>query len=485
MTVYSMNVLPPQRPARAAAHAIAHRGGAWAGQAVLVAVAWLGTYAKAVVCGDDVDHLSAPYGSAIFLPNFAPGWIPNRVLDLYGRNLLARVFDLLFFPAHDLTGMDFLTAYKVFNATLFAAFLWLVHRCIMARLGPRPGALMSLFVAFAVLLIMPWTNEVRAVCYELPAFLLFVLLSEVFARLRGGEAELFSAGWLLALGFIAAFSLEGDAAILLATLLAAAMLARPWRVPGFWRGDAAWLGGLIGAFCGLALVTALAFSRRDGVSETFIPIKQYIAHFRTGAYLPADPAFYGQMLALGAAGLAAMIACRRRFAALCGFGGAAAPAAWAREFGYFALTGCVTLVVLALISMATNQSFFTFRAYPWGSLLITAMLFALAAVAASLAALADRAAPALVFVLVIATSRMAVAALGQPAAAYDDSAKVRAAYAAVVGGATGVVNTGLDLDSREMPLRPLPTADSPGWFIAAYQALFLKYYGVRTTATFR
>jgi hypothetical protein len=191
------------------------------------------------------------------------------------------------------------------------------------------------------------------------------------------------------------------------------------------------------------------------------------------------------MLALGAAGLAAMIACRRRFAALCGFDGAAAPAAWAREFGYFALTGCVTLVVLALISMATNQSFFTFRAYPWGSLLITAMLFALAAVAASLAALPDRAAPALVFVLVIATSRMAVAALGQPAAAYDDSAKVRAAYAAVVGGATGVVNTGLDLDSREMPLRPLPTADSPDWFIAAYQALFLKYYGVRTTATFR
>jgi hypothetical protein len=477
-----MNFLPAQKPLHALEIGAESRGVDRAGPAVLVAVAWLVTYTKAVVRGDDVYHLCMPYGSAIFLPNLAPGWIPNRVLDLYGRNLLGRVFDMLFFPAHELFGTDFFQAYKIFNATFFAAFLWVVHRYVMAKAGPPPRTLVSLFVALAVLQILPWTNEVRAVCYELPAFLLFVVLTEIFSLLRGRKPAL-PAGWLLALGFVVAFSLEGYAAILLGTLAAAVALARPWRPPGYRRGDATRLTAFIGAFGLAALLTTLAFSGRAGASENFVPFKQYAAHLQNGAYLPADPAFYAKMLALGLTGLCMMALLRRRFAAWCGFAGVDEPPDWAPGICLSALVACITLVVAALISMEANQNFLWCEAYPWGGLLITAMLFGLTAVAASLTARADR--PVAVCILALAISRMAVAGLGPQAAAYDDSVKTRAAYAAVLAGATGEVDTRLNLESMEMQQRILPTADSPDWFIADYRLLFLKYYGVKTTTIFR
>jgi hypothetical protein len=467
-----MNFLPAENTGRAVARELAPPGGEWAGQAVLAVLAWLLTYTKAVMRGDDVNHFSVPFGNQIFLPNLAPGWIPNRVVDLYGRNLLVRFFDVTFFAAHDLAGVDFFHWYKIFSATLFAVLLCLAHRYVLAQLG-RPGVAVSLFVAFALLLIMPWMNQVWAVCYELPAFLLFVVLTELFALWRGAKA---APPWLGMLGFAVAFSLEGYAAILLGVLAVVFVLARPWSDKTAWRGGGAILSLLIGAFCAVALITTVAFSARAGVSETFVPVKEYVAYLRHGAYVPPDPVFYARMLSLGLAVLAAIGAFRRRFMALClSDGGARA----------FALVGCVTLVVAGLISMEANQNFFWFRAYPWGAMLITAMLFGLVAVAAMLAPLGRAMDAARLAVLALAISRMAVAALGHAAVAHDESAKTQAAYAAVVNGATGVVETGLNLQAMEMPRRSLPTASSPDWFISDYHAVFLKYYGVTTTAVFR
>jgi len=483
-----MNFSPVQKAGIGVEQTAVRRSGDRAAQAVLAAIAWLGTYNAAVIRGDDVNHLSAPLGNLIFLPNFAPGWIPNRLVDLYGRNLLSRVFDVTFFPAHALTGVDFFHWYKIFNATLFTVFLLVVHRGVMARIGGQPGALVSLFAAFAVLLIMPWTNEVRAICYELPAFLLFVVAGEMFTLLQGKAPP---PSWLLAIGFVVAFSLEGTAAILLGTLAVMFLLARPWRAPKFWRSDAAVLGGLIAAFCAVALLTTVAFSQRAAVSETFVPFKQYAIYLKGGAFPPPDPVLYAQMLALGIAGLAAIALSRHRFAALCGFTQApySGPlAATARAFGLFAISGSVTLVVAALISMEANQNFFWFRVYPWAGLLITAMLFGLVAIAAPLAANATR--PPLleavvIVVVAVAISRMAMAAIGQAAIAYNESEQVEQAYTAALRTGSGVVPTGLNLDATEMARRDLPTADSPLWFIDGYRELFLKYYGIWTTAVFR
>jgi len=477
-----MNFLPIQKSGHSAAQTEAFRNGRVA-PVVLAAIAWLVTYNKAVMCGDDVDHLYAPWGNQIFLPNFIRSWIPNRVVDLYGRNLLGRVFDVTFFPAHALTGVDFFHFYKIFNATLFTVFLLVVHRYVMAQLRQHPGLLVSLLVAFGLLLILPWTNQVRAICYQFPAFLTFVVLSEFIALLRAERPA--PPPWLLAAGFVAAFSLEGYAAILFAALAVTFVLVRPSRA------DAAILGGLIAAFCAVALVMTVTLSQRAGVSESFAPLRQYAAFFGGGPVPPYYSLFYAKMLALGIAGLAAMAVFRRRFVALCGFGPAEGARPWALalpDAGIFALIGCVTLVVEALLSMETNENFFWFRVYPWGDLSITAMLFGLTAVAAQAGAGPNR--PPLleslrIFVLALAISRMTVAALGLAAPAFDESEKVQAGYTAALNGTKGIIPTGLNLELTEMPKRDLPTADSPDWFIADYQAVFLKYYGVQTEAVFK
>jgi len=90
-----------------------------------------------------------------------------------------------------------------------------------------------------------------------------------------------------------------------------------------------------------------------------------------------------------------------------------------------------------------------------------------------------------IFVLALAISRMTVAALGLAAPAYEESEKVQAGYTAALNGMKGIIPTGLNLELTEMPKRDLPTADSPDWFIADYQAVFLKYYGVQTEAVFK
>jgi hypothetical protein len=450
------------------------------GRVAVFLVAWLVTYDKAVVCGDDIYHFQDRYGSSVFLPNFAPGWIPNRVVDLYGRNLLAHLFDLVFFPLHSLFGADFFYVFKLFNATLFAAFLCVVHWGLLRRCAGG-GALLSLFVGGAVLLIMPWTNEVRAVCYELPGFLGFMVLAAFF-DLMPGEARA-APPWLLAAGFAAAFSLEGDTAILLGAMAVTWVLAAPWREPGMWRRDVTVFSGLMAVFCLAALMATVAFSQRDGLSESFIPVAEFAAFLFHGGPAPdPNPLFFAAMLLAGLAGLGGIALFRRRFLGLCG---EASTFRWAALFG---LVGCVTLVVAALISLETNQNFFTFRAYPWGGLLLIPMLFAVPAVAALLEAArqggfvlqAGR-----VLVMAVALSRIAVAATSGAAQGYQTSETVLTAYHAVLAGGGPVIDTGLGLEGIEMQQRPLPTPDSTVWFIGAYKSMFWKYYGVVRDVTFR
>jgi len=466
---------------------------------VLFVLAWLVTFNKAVVNGDDINHLQGHYGNAIFLPQFGPGWIPNRVVDLYGRNLLGRVFDTLFFPAHALLGVDFFYFYKLFNATVFALFLCVVQKYLMTRIAAASGRqadlLTGLLVALAVMVILPWTNEVRAVCYEVPGFIGFVLLAEIFALMQGAgpDGESAKAGlpsaWLSPLGFVAAFSLEGDAAIILAALAVAWALAAKRRKRDFWRRDVTYISALTGCFCLAALFITVAFSARAVVSENFVPLREFAAYFFAhGAPPDALSCQYAEFFGAGVAGLAAMFWRRGQFAALCGFAEAPAGLPLARWMGCFVLMAVVSVLVTSLLCMETDQDFFSFRSYPWGGLLLMAMFFAVPAVVAPLAAAFEghfAADSARKFAMLLLMSWMAVAVTGQAQSGYDESVRVQAAYEAALARQAPVVDSGLALDAVEMQRRPLPTASSPGWFVQGYEALFEKYYGVRTVAVFR
>jgi hypothetical protein len=425
------------------------------------------------------------------------------VVDLYGRNLLGRVFDTIFFPAHLLFGVDFFYFFKLFSATLFAVFLCIVHRYLMARIaasgGRRGGVMVSLLVAFAVLVLLPWTNQVRAVCYELPGFVGFVVLAEVFALLPGvlagreaaGHGAVVPAAMLLPLGFVAAFSLEGDAAIILAALAVAWVLARPWRQAGWVRREVTMISAATALFCLVALCMTAVFSARAGVSKNFIPVRQLTGFLLAHGDAP-DPLSwdFAQWLAAGAVGLAVIWAFRAQFAVWCGFAPASDPNVvfWARGAAQLALVTCVTMFLVALICMETDQDFFSFQSYPWGGLLLIPMFFAVPAAVVPLdwgfegvfAADAVRQ-----FVMLLLMSWMAVAVTGQAQSGYQESVRVQAGYEAALAHAGPVVDSGLSLDGVEMQKRPLPTADSPGWFVQGYGVLFEKYYGVQTGVVFR
>jgi len=94
--------------------------------ALFFVVAWLLTFNAAYVNGDDILPLAKLEFRNAFAPNFKREWVPNRMLDAYGRDLLAAGFDLWFFSLRTVVPVDFFLLFKAYAATLHAAFLTIV-----------------------------------------------------------------------------------------------------------------------------------------------------------------------------------------------------------------------------------------------------------------------------------------------------------------------------------------------------------------------
>jgi len=469
----------------------------------LFLIAWATTYNAAVMCGDDVNHFHAAYGNNMYLPNFSWDWIPNRVFDLYFRNLAAALFDVFYFAAHSLFGIGFFTYYKFFSATIFAVFICGVYGYLRAALRISGGpfvhtALIDLMLAVAVLLILPWTNQVRLICYELPAFLSFLVLVELakvfYAGVRPAELThcLISPAALILLSFVVAFSLEAYAAILLFILVIGVLCAVAYergsavrtktlhffRRPELRPGLAVALS--LGIFSILALITTILFSERSaGVHRN-----QPLSGLHVNLPMPGAVSFNASLCGiLLVGGIFVMI-------------GAVLSARYARlpfndsrylMLGLFILVLASTLIVVGLISFQADQNYFDFDSYPWGGLTLILQLMTLL-MAGFVLAPADGQIFGLrvvrIFILFVLASRIAVAVLHGQMAAAQKSDLVAAAYAQVIAGADGVVRTGLSLNAIPMQERPLPTADSPEWFIRNYHEFFEKYYGVQSKAVF-
>ncbi|WP_298281952.1 hypothetical protein [Acidocella sp.] len=455
--------------------------GGYSGRIILFCIAWLSTFNKAVVNGDDINHMQGHYGNELLLPHFSSDWIPNRVVDLYGRNLLAHMFDLVFFPAHILFGADFFFVFKIFNATLFATFLCIVHRYLYLRISAatpnQSSMLRSLFVAFLVLVILPWTNEVRAVCYEIPAFITFVVLAElldcIFGLAKTGCTKAPSP-WLLVLGYIAAFSLEGYTAIMLTALLFASGLT--WQWDQVRKHQVAVIVASLVGFCVLAIFITIVFSQRIHIgagTSLLVEVLQFLRHRQN---FPEDALIFSLPLVTGLAGAGTLWFLRHRLANL-------TPATVS-----FTIITCATLIVVGLISLQADQNYFSFTSYPWGGMLLIAMFSAVPAVTIPLADFQqDRliSNSIRIFLMIIALSWMAIFVMNTTQQNYERSCLVLNAYRAV-GHYTGqVFDTGLSLDQIPMQERPLPTAASPAWFIRGYEAFFLKYYGVDSHIIFK
>jgi hypothetical protein len=216
----------------------------------LFTVVWFATFGAAFVNGDDVVYISNYWElSDVFLPEFRESWLPNRVIDSYGRSLVTVSFDFFYFPIKAIFDTDFFLAYKYFSATLFAGFISIVYSyitksaCILKVNSSELHndrayrLVVGIFLAAMLITCLPWKNQVHLFAYQLPAFLSFVLLTElsktVYRSWRvSGQNEPkkwqalsgFYPSSILLLAFVSAFSVEAYPAIMLISIISAWLL---------------------------------------------------------------------------------------------------------------------------------------------------------------------------------------------------------------------------------------------------------------------
>lgn len=353
------------------------------------------------------------------------------------------------------------------------------------------------YMAFVILLIFKWVNEVYFVCYQLPAFVGFVVIAELFKlmpswRLSGDRHV--PAPWLAVLAFIAAFTLEAYSGIMLMAVAFALILNWPQRLRDAWRSQYVAISFFLMICCGTALLVTAVYSNRVLGGENLSVARQVIDFFFASGHLSHDAKKHCLSLVEGLVVpgiLLVFIAFWRRG----GKGGSAIIAifglpnfAMIRWLGFLLMVIFPTAIVTAAISLKTGADYFDFRNYPWGGFFLVAELFAVLAISVPLIwlfrgnSMVDT---ARVFVVAIFLSSAMVRVLDGASEQYEASLKIKQAYSAALTNSVPVFDSGLSLDSVPMQVRPLPTAASPSWFIEGYFAFFKKYYGADTTMLFK
>jgi len=452
--------------------------------------------------GDDVLHFQGSYGKNIFLPAFKAAWIPNRVFDTYGRNLLAHLFDLIFFPLKSLFQMDFFHFYKIFNATLFVAFQLLIYHYLMSQIQARHdedrvtrSVLPGLFVAFSILTILPWVNDVQLICYQIPAFISFVILAEIFKRMHSTPEQrhpTISGSWLVTMAFLAAFSLEAYSAILLGSVLLAWVMYWPRHTKRISSAPALVTSILLASFCLTALLIAALYSQRVADSAKLSIFKQILDFFFANGSLSRNAkidCIIVMICFVGAIALTGFFVRQRKTQDMPprhpGSTTTMLLTPWTRFLSSVLLS---TIAVVALISLKADENYFSFTSYPWGGFLLIALFCIIPVLAIPIARLAKGnvvADSACTFIVALIISNAAIRTTEQSALHYVDSMRVLDAYRRAKSNSDGTFDTGLSLDAMPMQIRPLPTADSPQWFIDAYSSFFKKYYGADAQILFR
>jgi hypothetical protein len=471
--------------------------------AILFAAVWLATFNAAYVNGDDVMNFQASYGRSYYFPRpLKRDWIPNRLFDTYGRELLRSVFNLLFFPIRQIFSLSFFWFYKIFSATLFAGFVagvyWYVMRQISACLTfagvTAAPTLPRLIVAAALLSLLPWTNQVRLVCYQLPAFLSFVIIIEITKRLFQPTAPRpdISDTALALLGFVIAFSLECYATIMFTMLLAtAAIMVKPGGANPTFPKDASRVMLALFLCCLWAILTSVIFSDRDATDFQFLPLIDSIGFIFGGQPLPRLIEVLTPIpMIVGAAGLFWVIRAGRKFRAGRGRKLDDQPPWRFALLLLFCNILFATLAIVGLITFVTGQNYFSFTEYPWGDLLLIAELASLVFTAALVMSFRHAGFwPGFggKLVLFVILSHLIIAPLEAAPAAFETSDAIHAAMMKAFATSAPVIDTGLhfNTDPDLQTLNPLPTFNMMQQYKDAYHNLFQEYYGISSSTVFK
>ena len=90
---------------------------------------FLSTFLTIHINGDDIDHMSGNYNYVYrYKPILAESWIPNRVMDPFGRTVFAKFFDLFYAFSNKVLKLDFFVSYKVFASIVSSVFFFFIFK---------------------------------------------------------------------------------------------------------------------------------------------------------------------------------------------------------------------------------------------------------------------------------------------------------------------------------------------------------------------
>jgi hypothetical protein len=147
-----------------------------------------------------------------------------------------------------------------------------------------------------------------------------------------------------------------------------------------------------------------------------------------------------------------------------------------------------SFLVTTAISARSGTNYFSHANYPWGDLLLTAklflMLFAFMVLSGIPASFFGTRSISVLLMFVIA-SKYTLGFVNASKEGYKNSILVEKSYRAATVIHSDTIESGLRLESIPMQVRPLPTKDSPDWFVEAYKRMFVKYYDINDIRFFR
>lgn len=428
---------------------------------------WLYIFSVAFMNGDDVVHFAQNLRN-IFLPILRESWIPNRALDMYGRTILSEFFNFTYYFVNSIHQIDFLILYKILSATFFSIFLTFIFWSSITALDLKATNkvleyLLIFLIAILVLQIFFWRNQVHFICYQLPAWLTFVLLKLTYHSKKFTLSDTKFAFTVL-LAYVCTFSIESSTLVIF--IVSTALLFRESK------------NQLNNIFKDASKSQYLQILF---VNIIFSFISMSIAFYFSGRINP-PPMNWSNLINLSNQNIIYFII----------FFIAIAILKYKKDLddniGFLLGLICANLFVVFIISIKSNTNYFDLISYPWGDLLLIGKIAVFFLLIATIKLLIVRNyAYQAVFSLIIfiIVSRLAFIVLDRIDIASQLAHKVSVVYTIIAVDKNDNFDTGLNLDNIPMGTRPFPTQSSPDWFKQSYQFVFEKYYGIKNLPTLR
>lgn len=449
--------------------------------------------------GDDIAHLSRQIRIDQFVPVLGPHWIPNRIVDMYGRTLLTLGVEWWYGILHPWTGMDFFRVYQLLSASVMAAltaavFAYMDWRARLA--GGRPSSFARITLFVLLLTLLSWRNQVHLMAYQLPAALGFILLWELHHWVSAApDRKVFDQAripGLCVLSYLTAFSIEAYALLILLVWPWLAWTARrnfkttQHRQQSKQAFAVTFTLSFTAAVQVIALLLVAIFSERVKVSnsggERMSPHLGSILEGQIGWFLGSGLFFTLTCFT----GLAFWIWHMRRIPDKTG---TPSPGHIAQnEINFAGIVLLSSILMASVVSFSARKNYFSHNLYPWGDLLLIGKMTISCGFFHWLSRLEKSPWPsrtAITLAVAVGISRLIPCAVEDAIQKQSTAFIVEKSYQMASTTGASEIETGLNLAQTDEAIKPLPTTDSPEWFKQGYRQLLEKYYGAKHNVFFK